>query len=244
MGEPTTHYQISLTARQAVGAFAGLLVALGLAFFFGLMAGYAGRDKAGSAPEPAPHDVSRSAAASDAPPPVETGVAPKDGEKTEIAAVTTPVAPEPTAPATLHPFEDAAGDEESGAASATGSRTTIAGAPAEAAAPRAANGAASPHAPAAPPHPAAGPPRSTSAASGERVWVQAASLSSRDEANALGARLSRHGFHAVVLSGSGPKGKVYRVRVGPYRSEEEASHAVTKLRQEKIREPWIVPEGK
>ena len=31
MGEPTTHYQISLTARQAVGAFAGLLVALGLA---------------------------------------------------------------------------------------------------------------------------------------------------------------------------------------------------------------------
>ena len=30
-----------------------------------------------------------------------------------------------------------------------------------------------------------------------------------------------------------------------YRTEEEASKAVSKLsRQEKIREPWIVPEGK
>ena len=48
-----------------------------------------------------------------------------------------------------------------------------------------------------------------------------------------------------MLAGSGPKGKVYRVRVGPYHSEDEASHAVTKLsRQEKIREPWIVPDGK
>ena len=36
--EPRTHYQISLTARQAVGIFVGLLLALGLAFFFGLMA--------------------------------------------------------------------------------------------------------------------------------------------------------------------------------------------------------------
>jgi cell division protein FtsN len=49
----------------------------------------------------------------------------------------------------------------------------------------------------------------------------------------------------VVLAGSGPKGKVYRVRVGPYSSEDEAARAMAKLtKQEKIREPWIVPEGK
>ncbi|MFY9552868.1 MAG: MFS transporter, partial [Thermoanaerobaculia bacterium] len=48
MDAPRTHYQISLTARQAVGLFAGLLVALGVAFFFGLMAGLSGR-----APAPA-----------------------------------------------------------------------------------------------------------------------------------------------------------------------------------------------
>jgi cell division septation protein DedD len=229
VGEPTTHYQISLTARQAVGAFAGLLVALGLAFFFGLMAGYAGRDRHEPVREPAASDAVRSAPASDAPPPIETGVVPKDGARPELAAANTPLPAEPTAPATLHPFEDAAGDEGA-APPASASRTTIAGAPAEAA-------------PAKPSKPTAAP-RSASAAPGDRVWVQAASLSSRDEANALGARLSKHGFHAVVLAGSGPRGKIYRVRVGPYRNEEEASHAVTKLRQEKIREPWIVPDGK
>ena len=70
-------------------------------------------------------------------------------------------------------------------------------------------------------------------------------MSSHEEANALGTRLTRHGFHAVVTAGSGTKGKIYRVRVGPYRSEDEASRAVAKLsRQEGIREPWIVPDGK
>jgi cell division septation protein DedD len=234
VGEPTTHYQISLTARQAVGAFAGLLVALGLAFFFGLMTGYAGRDRTASASEPAA-DLARSAPASEAPPPVETGVAPKDAAKAEIAAATTPVPVEPTAPATLHPFEDAGEEEEAGAATSPGSRTTIAGAPAE--------GAPAP-APGRAPKATAAPRAASALAAGGRVWVQAASLTSREEANALGARLSKHGFHAVVLSGSGPKGKIYRVRVGPYHSEEDASHAVTKLRQEKIREPWIVPDGK
>jgi cell division septation protein DedD len=230
VGEPTTHYQISLTARQAVGAFAGLLVALGLAFFFGLMAGYAGRDRPEPAREPAASDAARSAPASEAPPPVETGVAPRDGAKADLAASNTPPPAEPTAPATLHPFEDAAEEEGASAPSSSASRTTIAGAPVEAAPPK--------------PSKPATASRSGAAAPGDRVWVQAASLSSRDEANALGARLSKRGFHAVVLAGSGPKGKIYRVRVGPYRSEEEASHAVTKLRQEKIREPWIVPDGK
>ena len=138
---------------------------------------------------------------------------------------------EPTAPATLHPFEDAAEDDEAGPTTpSAGSRTSIAGARAETAVPKVARPTPAPRA---------------AAAGGDRVWIQAASLSSRDEANALGARLSKHGFHAVVLPGSGPKGKVYRVRVGPYHTEDEASHAVTKLsRQEKIREPWIVPDGK
>ena len=231
MGEPTTHYQISLTARQAVGAFAGLLVALGLAFFFGLMAGYAGRDRAEpSAPGGAGAAGRARSTSSEAPPPVETGVAPGDAARSEIAAANTPAPAEPTPPATLHPFEDAAEEDTAAAPGAAASRTTIAGAPAETVPPKAAKPAAA--------------PRAAAAAGADRVWVQAASLSSREEANALGARLSRHGFHAVVLPGTGPKGKLYRVRVGPYRSEEEASHAVTKLRQEKIREPWIVPDGK
>jgi SPOR domain len=35
------------------------------------------------------------------------------------------------------------------------------------------------------------------------------------------------------------------VRVGPYRTDDEAARAVARLsKQEKIREPWVVPEGK
>jgi len=225
VGEPTTHYQISLTARQAVGAFAGLLVALGLAFFFGLMAGYSGRERGEAPRESSPADAARPAASADVPPRVETGVEAKSEAGTATAA-----AAEPTPPATIHPFEDSAEEESAASVAAqSGSRTTVAGSPAESSAPKSTKPAAA--------RPAAAPP--------DRVWVQAASLSSRADADALGGRLSKHGFHAVVLPGSGPKGKVYRVRVGPYRSEEEASQAVAKLaHQEKIREPWIVPEGK
>jgi len=237
--EPRTHYQISLTARQAVGIFVALLLALGLAYFFGLMTGLSGREARAAgmtarseAPEPTP-----ATAASEPPvPPVETGV-PVAALRGAAASAATPPPAEPTVPATLSTFEDSA-ESESVPTPVPGSRTTVVGAPPAAAAARAPSSTAP--APVTASSSAAARP-----APGGKVWVQAASLSSADEAHALGVRLSKHGFHAVVQSGSGPKGRVYRVRVGPYRSEDEASKAVTRLsRQEKIREPWIVPDGK
>jgi cell division septation protein DedD len=235
VSEPRTHYQISLTARQAVGIFAGLLLALGVAFFFGLMAGYSGRqtrdEKAAGAPVAAA--ALTPVAGSEPMPPVETGVPlVGTGAVSKADAALTP-APEPTTPATLHPFEDSAEDEAS-VTPAPGSRTAVVGARPPAPAEKGA----------APSGKAAAAPKTAAAPAG-KVWVQAASLSSHDEAAALGARLSKHGFHAVVLPASGPKGKVYRVRVGPYHSEDDASRAMAKLsKQEKIREPWIVPDGK
>jgi len=239
VGESRTHYQISLTARQAVGLFVGLLGALGVAYFLGVKTGLAGRDReprpdeklASAAPAPGPA-AAAAGASEPAVPPVETGI-PIAARGADPAA--TPPPPEPTPPATIHPFEDAS-EEESPSPADAGSRTSVVGAPAAPAskAPPASGKGAAPASKA-----AAAPPPSG------KVWVQAASLSSRDEAGALSARLAKRGFHAVVSTGSGAKGTVYRVRVGPYRNEEEASHAVTKLsKQEKIREPWIVPEGK
>ena len=76
--------------------------------------------------------------------------------------------------------------------------------------------------------------------------MQVASLSSRDEAGSLSSRLTRHGFRSQVLTATGPrgKGKVYRVRVGPYRSEDDAARAATRLsRQENVKSPWVVPDG-
>ena len=45
MSDPRTHYQVSFTAKQAMSLFVGLLFALGLAYFFGLMTGLSGRDE-------------------------------------------------------------------------------------------------------------------------------------------------------------------------------------------------------
>jgi cell division septation protein DedD len=232
--EPRTHYQISLTARQAVGLFAGLLLALGLAFFLGLMAGLSGRSSAGEGDAAfdraaTPSAAEKPPAVSEAVPLVETGVplpTSSGPSRTELApGVATPVPAEPTNPATLQTFEDGtAADSAASALSGNPPRVVPTRAvPAPAAAPKVRG-----------PAPASG-----------RIWVQAASLQSREEANALTSRLSKHGFHAVILAASVPKGKVYRVRVGPYRTDDEAARAVSRLaKQEKIREPWIVPEGK
>jgi len=41
------------------------------------------------------------------------------------------------------------------------------------------------------------------------------------------------------------RGRVYRVRVGPYPSEDAAGRAAGKLnKQERIASPWVVPDGK
>ena len=214
--EPRTHYQISLTARQAVGIFVGLLLALGLAFFFGLMAGLSGRDRANArGPEPA-ETVAEARPAADALPPVETAVPAARGEAAR--------------------GEAPRGSEPGGSSGAR--------AAAPAAEPTPANPSAAPSSvPTA--HAGAGakptPPAPASAAGAGRVWVQVASVASRNEAEALSSRLSKHGYHAAV---SAEKGRL-RVRVGPYRTTEEARRAADRLRkQEKVKSPWVVFEGK
>jgi DedD protein len=246
VSEPRTHYQISLTARQAVGAFLSILLALGLAFFLGLMSGLSGRDRA--AEESA--EAGRIAAgevrgpsgaepSADSLPPVETGVptaaAPSGalGSRTVLVPsgrTPLPLSADPTPPAILKPFEDGSADEASPIAEASGG-----GGPA---APRGAD---------AKPGTGGAAPRSDGAEVSETFWVQVASLSSRDEASALSTRLTRHGFRSQVLTATGPKGrgKVYRVRVGPYRSEDDATRAALKLaKQESVKSPWVVPDGK
>ncbi len=228
MPEPRTHYLISLTARQAVGAFLGLVLSLAVAFFFGLMAGSSGRGRDASAPvEVAAAAPVAAGDAAEAMPPVETAVptavvpAGPLGSRTELAGgivAATPPAAEPTVPATLHPFEDGTAEESSPVASASGGRGPSAPKPAE----------------------------PTSAKASGKFWVQVASLSSHDEAGALSSRLARRGFKSQILTAAGPKGKgkVYRVRVGPYRTEDDANRAAGKLtKQENVKSPWVVPDG-
>ncbi len=235
---PRTHYQITFTARQAVGGFLGLLLSLALAYYLGLVSGLSGRSGTPEAPdaEKTPSEKIAAADASEdageAVPPIETAVptaaVPSGplGSRTTLAggAPGTPIPAEPTPPATLQTFQDGSSDQAEGESSPIAE----------------ASGGSGPAGTVAKP-PAAGAP-----AAGGKFWVQVASLSSREEAGTLSTRLTRHGFRSQVLTATGPKGKgkVYRVRVGPYRSEDDAERAATKLaRQESVKSPWVVPDG-
>ena len=48
---PRMHYQITFTARQAVGGFLGLLLSLALAYYLGLVSGLSGRSGTPEAPD-------------------------------------------------------------------------------------------------------------------------------------------------------------------------------------------------
>ena len=73
--------------------------------------------------------------------------------------------------------------------------------------------------------------------------VQVLSVSSKTDADAEAARLSRQGLPARVETGTGPRGAVYRVRVGPYATREEAAEASRRLSSQGRRDTWIVRPG-
>ena len=219
MDEPRTHYQISLTARQAVGLFVGLLLSLGVAFFFGLMAGLSGRERAAAGPERAAEG--RIAAGSESLPPVETAApipAPASRRDLPPLSGAPASAGEPTQPPTLQTFEDGAAEEAAPAARAAST--------------------------AAPKPTASARSDSPSVVAAGRVWVQVASVSSRGEADAMSARLKGRGYRAQVVADGSAKGRL-RVRIGPYRTTEDARKIAEKLRkQERIKSPWVVTEAK
>jgi DedD protein len=207
--EPQSHFQLSFTARQALLLFVCLFLALGVAYFLGVMTGLAGRSTESVAATAAPT----------APPVSEPTEAPAavaavrptpEGRRTSQPAVAFPkpvLGTEPTTPS-LQLFEDRGGAAPTPA-------------------PRAAKATSVPAA----------------APSGE-FWVQVVSVSSEKEARAVSQRLSRRGHHVSVSAAVGPKGTVYRVRAGPFRSREQAGKIAEQLSLEERVQTWIVPAGK
>lgn len=83
-----------------------------------------------------------------------------------------------------------------------------------------------------------------SAGAAGKFWVQVMSVSSEREARLQSRKLFSRGYHVTVEPASGPKGTVFRVRVGPYGSREEASRVAERLSREEKAKAWIVPAGK
>jgi len=218
---PLTHYQVSFTSKQALALFVFLLFALAGAYFLGVMTGLAGEEpdrvaasRSGGAESPAQESF---------PTPV-LGVQPGAGPAARMSSPDrsesrsqAPKAPatQGTPQASIVLFDDRAEEENPS--------------PPRAESPGPASQAR------------AAPPRPTPSGG---FWVQVLSVTSEREARALGARLATRGYQAAVLPGSAPKkGTVYRVRVGPYETREEAVRAATRLSVEEKAETWIVPAG-
>ncbi|MEO8189511.1 MAG: SPOR domain-containing protein [Acidobacteriota bacterium] len=232
MDEPRTHYQLSFTARQALLLFVALLGALAAAYAFGLMTGLAGRGRsdAMAAAETTPGAIAVAT-------PIPAAVTP---DALEIPKAVRGIAPSRT---TLHagggssvaptPFSVAAGPTPSPGLQLFDegpdrTRPTVAAPPRKTRTPKSTpESAMASHAPAA-----------------GSFWVQALSAPSEREANMRRDRLASHGFPAAVSSGAGPKGKVFRVRVGPFKSREEAERSAARLKSREKLQPWIVPPGK
>lgn len=230
MDEPRTHYQLSFTARQALLLFVGLLGALAVAYVFGLLTGLAGRESPVRAPAVASAETPAASPTSDALeiPRAVRGLAPVRGaartpSPQQMASMSTPAATAvagaaPTPSPGLHLFEDA---------------------------PEAARGSARrPERTGKIPLEADRPPAGNPAVRTASFWVQAISASSDKEARSTRDRLAARGYPCTVVPGPGPRGKVYRVRVGPYATRDEADRVADRLKtREKLR-PWVVPPGK
>ncbi len=90
-----------------------------------------------------------------------------------------------------------------------------------------------------------GPSRkATQAKAAGGFWVQILSTKSEREAKSRRAVLSGHGYRAMVESAHGAGGPaLYRVRVGPFSSREEALKAAQALERKEKAKTWIVPPG-
>jgi cell division protein FtsN len=79
-------------------------------------------------------------------------------------------------------------------------------------------------------------PRATSAlesASAQRFTVQVGAFKTRDQAEAMRARLAGAGHDAYIADFEGPPGARFRVRVGAFATRDEARHVAERLAAER-----------
>jgi len=68
---------------------------------------------------------------------------------------------------------------------------------------------------------------------GSKYSLQAGAMKTRESADALRKRLDRSGYKSKVIHATTPKqGEVYRVRIGPFGSRDEAMKAMKAIRTE------------
>ncbi len=86
-------------------------------------------------------------------------------------------------------------------------------------------------------------PASAAAAGKDSYFLQAGAFQNESDAESLKAKIAFAGFEANVKSVNLPdKGTLYRVRLGPYKSSDEANRVKTTLSQNGINAAMVRPE--
>jgi hypothetical protein len=168
--------------------------------------------------------------------------APAPAPRAAFAAAATPAAvpaasvtaapsapPPPSAPIEAPAFEDReAGLGDGPPPAASPSRTVIAG-----------RTGTEPPRSSIPSRPA---PRTAPAPAGPGAfYVQVLSTSSHTEAVRWQERLAARKFHATVSSVAARRGRMYRVRLGPFRDKERAKDVAERVSSEFHRDAWVAP---
>ncbi|MGH9443185.1 MAG: SPOR domain-containing protein [Thermoanaerobaculia bacterium] len=258
MADPAkkSYYQVSFTGAQALVGLVGILAALALAFFLGAKAGFEKSAPAASAPSVVPPPESESSVSAPAAPTSTTIEAPPPVKRLPTPS-SSPLVPAPdraaasSAPEEAPVFEDReAGVGEDQAPS----RTEIAGATAGAA--LRPSSAASPKNPESPknpksrnspaPKPAASRGENSSPAPSKAAagfYVQILSTTSKSEAARWKDRLSAKKYKPALSAVDSSRGRMYRVRLGPYADREQAKKLAAKISAEfHLRAAaWVAP---
>jgi septal ring-binding cell division protein DamX len=239
-----TYYQVSFTGGQALAAVIAVILALGVAFFFGAKAGFERLSDTETAPGPRDvHAVPAPPVAAESP----ATTAPTPAATLSPAPATSATAAVSTEEAPVFEDREAAPPEARGSATigpapSTGpSRTEIAGAPAAAAPKKSA-----------PASPAPGgassaaektPAEAGAASSRSGYYVQVLSTSSKAEAARWKEKLAAKSYHtAAVTTVESKKGKLYRVRTGPYPDLAQAKKAAAKISADFKQKAWVASE--
>jgi len=234
--------EIQLNGKQLVFLFMAVTVVLVVTFLSGVLVGRGVRAERA--------DVAQADALNESPatPPERTAVAtPADADPRNAAP---PPAAEEDAPQSRgarasEPLEEPpvavrrADPADSRAASPKPPDTIAKAAPAPVRSPAAAEKAATPPPARAAAEPATTAP-STEAASPSRSGyaVQVAAVNGRGEADAIVKRLAGKGYSAYLEVPRG-KAKMFRVRVGTFRTRREAQTIAAKLKREEKFKPWV-----
>jgi cell division protein FtsN len=225
------HYQISITGRQAAAFFLALLVALGLAFFFGMKTGAAARHG----------DVAAVSASNDS---IASGPRAEKEEPSKATQATddrklgfAPLKPEPSEEASKEPTKPPTKSEPPRPKPTEGAEPS----PEPTAAPKAV--AVSPTRPPAP-EPTHAPKAEPTKApeKGTPFFVQVLATKSPETADDLAKKLKKAGFKADVSEIPNRPGW-FRVRVGPYPDKAKAQAAAKKIQaaEKSIKKPMVVP---